>query len=373
MWLNLTITTLVIAFAGEGSIAADKGSRDNLLASQIRSDILASIKKTQEAKSQLDLELSGASPAQVFENIAAFRSSDAWKALCDALGELSVKNLAYFDRQIRSRTYAEQLKCAFSLDARLDGYWQQSRVLLNQHVGHKDPPPSPSPLHEPANDLNKTTPSVEVIIRPSEHTGISGTPTERVLHEKQFALVFEDGGDNLIESETLQLLDILKTANVRATFFQTGQVVRENPSLNRKISEAGHTVASHAMTHTLLNRIGLSNAFKEIDKGREEVVACTGLDNAFIRLPFDESNDDLKQYLHEKKMVVFHGGIPARDWQITDTAELYDQTLKSINQEKGGLLLLHENNATTLIILPALLEELHSRGYTSVVFVPSPS
>lgn len=336
----------------------------------MRSDVQTSIKKTRQAKDLFSLELGGSSPSEIFANIDAFENPDAWKAFCNVLEELTAKDLAYFDRQIRAPQFSKLLKCDATLTTRLDKYWKLNQALLVQHLVRKNYA-SAKLNRDPAGETaNPPMQSIEVTIRPGEHPRITGSPAEGVVYEKQIAFVFDDGGVNLSPERTDQLLDILKTARVHATFFQTGQSVRENPYLTRKIAAKGHTVASHSMTHTALSRIGLMEAFKDIDKGQEEVTACTGQEVPFIRLPFDASNDELNQYLRQKKITVFYENISAHDWQITDTSELYDQIIKSVEREKGGILLLHENNAASLIVLPYLLEELRTRGFSSVVFTP---
>jgi polysaccharide deacetylase family protein (PEP-CTERM system associated) len=59
-----------------------------------------------------------------------------------------------------------------------------------------------------------------------------------------------------------RLLGLLDRHEVRATFFILGWVARQEQGVVRRISDAGHEVASHGMTHAMLQRIG-ADAFRE--------------------------------------------------------------------------------------------------------------
>lgn len=49
-----------------------------------------------------------------------------------------------------------------------------------------------------------------------------------------------------------RLLDLFAEANVRATFFVLGYVAERHPKMIREIAEAGHEVATHGYSHTLI-------------------------------------------------------------------------------------------------------------------------
>lgn len=55
-----------------------------------------------------------------------------------------------------------------------------------------------------------------------------------------------------VETNTQHLLDELKVADVRCTFFVLGWVAEKKPELLRRIAEAGHEIASHGYAHNLI-------------------------------------------------------------------------------------------------------------------------
>ncbi|MGH8580204.1 MAG: XrtA system polysaccharide deacetylase [Gammaproteobacteria bacterium] len=55
-----------------------------------------------------------------------------------------------------------------------------------------------------------------------------------------------------VEKNTLLILDLLDTKNVKATFFVLGWVAKHFPALVKKIAQQGHEVASHGLSHRLV-------------------------------------------------------------------------------------------------------------------------
>lgn len=57
-----------------------------------------------------------------------------------------------------------------------------------------------------------------------------------------------------VVDETRFILDVLSTYNIRATFFVLSNVAKAFPELIRQIKDAGHEIASHGLSHTLVYR-----------------------------------------------------------------------------------------------------------------------
>jgi peptidoglycan/xylan/chitin deacetylase (PgdA/CDA1 family) len=117
------------------------------------------------------------------------------------------------------------------------------------------------------------------------------------------ALTFDGGSD---AGESARILDVLEQSGVTATFFLTGDYIRHNPDLVRRIAAAGHEVGNHTWSHphlTTWNRTrrhdtlpGLDRTFvrQELDRTARAYEAATGrLMTALWRAPFGEVNDEL--------------------------------------------------------------------------------
>lgn len=60
------------------------------------------------------------------------------------------------------------------------------------------------------------------------------------------------GTPSRVQDNTLRLLDLLAEHEVKATFFVLGWVARRQPHLVRRIAAAGHEVACHGYSHSLV-------------------------------------------------------------------------------------------------------------------------
>jgi peptidoglycan/xylan/chitin deacetylase (PgdA/CDA1 family) len=117
------------------------------------------------------------------------------------------------------------------------------------------------------------------------------------------ALTF-DGGSGA--GDTALILDTLESRDVAATFFLTGEFIRRNPELVRRIAAAGHEVGNHTWSHphlTAWNRVRRHDTLPGVDDAlvRRELAstaaayeAVTGRRMALLwRAPYGEVNAEI--------------------------------------------------------------------------------
>ena len=75
---------------------------------------------------------------------------------------------------------------------------------------------------------------------------------------------------------TQWLLELLDRHACRATFFFLGDVARDDPQLARRVSEAGHEVASHGMFHERLDRLDARSFKRDLVSSRKLLEDQTG-------------------------------------------------------------------------------------------------
>lgn len=76
-----------------------------------------------------------------------------------------------------------------------------------------------------------------------------------------------------VVNETNSLLGVLSTYNVYATFFVLGNVAETFPELVRRIDDAGHEIASHGLSHSLIYRQS-PEQFREETRQARELLEC---------------------------------------------------------------------------------------------------
>ena len=174
-----------------------------------------------------------------------------------------------------------------------------------------------------------------------------------------------------------QLLDALAAECVTATFFLVGHNAEALPFLVKREVADGHTVAHHTFSHPArtLRRLSEQAAQKEILRGFEaDDKAAYGTASGapkvrFFRFPGFADTPALVAWLSAKNIAVFGADFWASDWvTMTPETELA-LILSRLDEERRGILLLHDTKQQTAAMLPALLNELKTRGYKIVNIV----
>ncbi len=82
--------------------------------------------------------------------------------------------------------------------------------------------------------------------------------------------------ESRVEANTHKLLDIFAAHKVSATFFILGWVAGRNPTLVQAIHRAGHEVACHGYTHTLVYQLTPEEFRKDVRRAKKLLEDVTG-------------------------------------------------------------------------------------------------
>src|ERR1700692_2727707 len=87
-----------------------------------------------------------------------------------------------------------------------------------------------------------------LVIAPGEYSrlGRMQYPQSLPLADKEVVLTFDDGP---LPPYSNQILDILASQCVKATYFMVGTMARAYPQVVRRVYEAGHTIGTHSDNH----------------------------------------------------------------------------------------------------------------------------
>jgi peptidoglycan/xylan/chitin deacetylase (PgdA/CDA1 family) len=214
-----------------------------------------------------------------------------------------------------------------------------------------------------------------LVVDPREHPRIGTMQYAETLplQDHEVVLTFDDGP---LPRNSNQILAILASQCVKATFFTVGRQARENPEGVRKLREAGHTIATHSQNHPLsMNKMSIEHARQEIDDGIASVTAALG-DHAdavapFFRIPGLLRAEQVEDYLASQGIQTWSADFPADDWRHISSSKVYDLAMKRLEAKGKGILLLHDIQARTVAALPRILHELKVRGYRIVHVVPA--
>jgi peptidoglycan/xylan/chitin deacetylase (PgdA/CDA1 family) len=179
------------------------------------------------------------------------------------------------------------------------------------------------------------------------------------------ALTFDDGPTAGVADEILR---ILESRQVRATFFVIGSHLAQEPDLGRRLVAAGHELGNHTYSH---NRMVLrSQRFvrAEVERTDGLIRAAGQTGEIYFRAPFCWKLLGLPWYL-------WRTGRTSLTWDVApdgpsseaDAARIVSACRKAVRP--GSIILLHvwyRGREASRAAVPALIDQLRADGYEFV-------
>lgn len=189
------------------------------------------------------------------------------------------------------------------------------------------------------------------------------------LEDHEVVLTFDDGP---LPPYTDRVLAILARHCVKATFFLVGRHAAANPAAALRVAAAGHTIGNHSQNHVLhFDRMSEARAEKEIEAGNRTLDAILGHHVApFVRIPGLGRTAAVERYARAKSLVVWSADAVADDWTKITSQQVLQRALARLEARGKGILLLHDIQPRTVLMLPTLLAELKKRRFRIVHVVP---
>jgi len=175
------------------------------------------------------------------------------------------------------------------------------------------------------------------------------------------ALTFDDGPGLYIP----QILDILEEFGARATFYVVGKQVASWSRMVPLITEAGHDIGNHTMSHPTLSQLTVAEQAAQINGLDELLVERFGVMPTTFRPPFGDVPDTPLPDSLNRPVVMW--SVDSLDWRKRTADAIVDEVLADIGA--GDIILMHELYQRSVDALPVILAALRDRGLT-VVSVP---
>jgi len=200
---------------------------------------------------------------------------------------------------------------------------------------------------------------------------------EGTSREKVVALTFDDGPN---EPYTSQILDILASHNIKATFFVVGKNVELYPETARRIIAEGHVVGNHSYSHNANHALTEYGA-KDLERAQETIDNTVGIRPHLYRPPHGKKSPWELEAVKKGGLIEVTWSVSANDQHVL--AFLGEPSPETLSREivsrtnPGGIILLHDGYGTlhdtvkadkslTVKALPLIIEQLQTRGYRFV-------
>jgi peptidoglycan/xylan/chitin deacetylase (PgdA/CDA1 family) len=198
-------------------------------------------------------------------------------------------------------------------------------------------------------------------------------PALGIVHRQEgggVALTFDDGPH---PQGTPLVLEILREAGARATFFLVGEQVVRRPALAAEIVDAGHRVELHCHRHRNLLRLTAGRFLDDAERARAAIEEASGQAIADHRPPYGIYSGSALRATRARGWRPVLWSKWGKDWRRRATAQTIAQRATA-GVGDGDVVLLHDADyysapgswARTAAALPIILEELDNRGLKAV-------
>jgi peptidoglycan-N-acetylglucosamine deacetylase len=198
---------------------------------------------------------------------------------------------------------------------------------------------------------------------PSRFQGAIIEEAKLIQGEKVIALTFDDGP---WPETTRQVLDILKSNNIKGTFFVVGQNLKNYPELGKEIVGEGHVIANHTWHHWYHFFNQQAAAF-EIERTTDLIYQVTGVKTNLFRPPGGVMHNGLVAYARGEKYAVVMWSSDSTDYKLPPVPKLVNNVMK--DSKPGGIVLMHDgggNRSRTVQALPEIISNFRKQGYRFV-------
>ncbi|OGX06965.1 MAG: hypothetical protein A2Z88_04135 [Omnitrophica WOR_2 bacterium GWA2_47_8] len=189
--------------------------------------------------------------------------------------------------------------------------------------------------------------------------------------KKQIALTFDDGPSPLW---TPKILDELKKANIKATFFMIGHHVKKYPEIARRVIEEGHTIGNHGYAHSVMIYYTLPEIEEEIKYSEVVIKEATGVTTNIFRPPKAWLSKELKIKIKSMGYQIVLWSLNSKDWVSFNHKYIVKYITRHV--KPGDILLFHDSGDVfkaeggdrlqTVLAIPLLAETLKAKGYEFV-------
>ncbi|MDB1954484.1 polysaccharide deacetylase family protein [Clostridium tertium] len=150
-------------------------------------------------------------------------------------------------------------------------------------------------------------------------------------------LTFDDGVDN---KYTIEVLKVLKSYQIQATFFVVAEFAKNNPKIIKAIKEDGHAIGLHSLQHK--NEIFQApwNIKKDFTKSMD-ILKELGIKPKFFRPPWGHFSLAAINEIKKLDLKIVLWNVIVGDWKANiESTTIADRLLRET--EKGDIICLHD-------------------------------
>ncbi len=213
--------------------------------------------------------------------------------------------------------------------------------------------------HKPASDGQ---PAREPVPRERRPPPANGQPVYTIDDgPKVVALTIDDGPS---PTYTPQILRLLSSYGITASFSMIGRNVAAYPSLAREVSAAGHFVVNHTWSHANLPMLAPAAQADQMAQASEVIQQATGHKPAMFRAPYGAWSPAVLACCRQMGLTPLDWSVDPRDWARPGVSAIVANIMR--NTRTGSIILEHDgggNRSQTVAALTYVLPRLLAQGF----------
>ena len=181
--------------------------------------------------------------------------------------------------------------------------------------------------------------------------------------DKSVALTFDDGPS----PDTLEILEVLRDENVKATFFLIGKQVEKYPAITKRIVADGHEIGNHSYSHPIFLFCSPRKTRREIEKTQEIIEKLVGRTPRLARPPCGVRTPAYFTAAKDLGLQTIQWSDAGFDWKKISAEKVAQKVLNTVQSD--SIILLHDGDSagkrdrrTTAESLPLILNGLREKG-----------
>jgi peptidoglycan/xylan/chitin deacetylase (PgdA/CDA1 family) len=186
----------------------------------------------------------------------------------------------------------------------------------------------------------------------------------------EFVLTFDDGPH---PKYTREVLAALQKADARAMFFVVGDrfaargadakpSLGPNAALLRAITQAGHVVGNHTLSHALLTKVPAEKRADELETNFALIDQATSGRCMLFRPPYGARPSELLDGLAARGRKSIMWSIDSLDWSDPLASSIASRVMSEARMRRHGIILMHDIHRQSAEALPAILSGLQDMG-----------
>jgi len=158
----------------------------------------------------------------------------------------------------------------------------------------------------------------------------------------KIALTFDDGPDN---SNTEEILDVLREFSLKATFFVIGERLSSRRLILQKIVADKHEIGNHTWSHPRFSCCNPSKIHQELNDTNLAISEYCGLTSMIFRPPFGETSLLARTIGAELGLSQVLWNVDSLDWKHRDPIAIGNRIMTHVYQ--NSVILMHDIFPTT--------------------------